>query len=780
MLRALSIPRGLSILGAVSLGTHPQSRIPGVLTLGHGLGARSTLRALSILGAFSMRPGILAGGVPKGEILLANSGKGTFGTIHPATNHKHGGAQVVIKVVKLATFSEKIAEIYALELCARHPNIVQLLDVTTPRTAQIHLALVFEEWGEDLRRCAPRVAKMPVQVRQILLDVTSGLAHLHSVGLIHSDLKPANILVKAAAGPGELARSLWAPIPKLASKVCDLASCVAAAVDHRPVVNSGAPCSRERWLRRQTLDYRAPEMLLGCECFGAGVDAWALGIIAAELGGFAFTKASHLSVSGATVEAYAQRIFEQLGMAGGEELQTLPLFKSLLPPGSALEFQTSAAKPWPEAVRGCLGALGFAFLRELLALSPSKRLRMREALSCAFFDHDAFPLFLSAPNCDNIGFTAPEFLDRRCFLREAFYRDSSVIDVAHPCSTVVEEPHCRLAASGFRRLASSSAHIETLISGGRHDWAIRVGVLSPEVLQFILADDALCPGKEAFQNLEVSFEKKKSKKSPSSRSESGRKHITAGRLSDCSRTTMCGMSLKEVLPVPAICAWKVAFDNVNATLMAEADAKAKDLMRHLDEKGNNGVHFLQQRWRSYWCTCAELTFSDSQGEWEEELHNDGLMSVLHIGLTLYGRRYLEMHDADGHVHSLLNEPGSVYMGSLTGPRHQVRHAHAEAHELLQVEGLGNLSSTVMMRSSLFPHDGGYVRNAPATPSFLCLARSFSRSIAQSQFRLPTLADCRDAFAELFPERVAASHALEPPRKRYRCKHNAASGRECAA
>jgi len=335
MLRALSIPRGLSILGAVSLGTHPQSRIPGVLTLGHGLGARSTLRALSILGAFSMRPGILAGGVPKGEILLANSGKGTFGTIHPATNHKHGGAQVVIKVVKLATFSEKIAEIYALELCARHPNIVQLLDVTTPRTAQIHLALVFEEWGEDLRRCAPRVAKMPVQVRQILLDVTSGLAHLHSVGLIHSDLKPANILVKAAAGPGELARSLWAPIPKLASKVCDLASCVAAAVDHRPVVNSGAPCSRERWLRRQTLDYRAPEMLLGCECFGAGVDAWALGIIAAELGGFAFTKASHLSVSGATVEAYAQRIFEQLGMAGGEELQTLPLFKSLLPPGSA-------------------------------------------------------------------------------------------------------------------------------------------------------------------------------------------------------------------------------------------------------------------------------------------------------------------------------------------------------------------------------------------------------------------------------------------------------------
>ena len=92
-----------------------------------------------------MRPGILAGGVPKGEILLANSGKGTFGTIHPATNHKHGGAQVVIKVVKLATFSEKIAEIYALELCARHPNIVQLLDVTTPRTAQIHLALVFEE-----------------------------------------------------------------------------------------------------------------------------------------------------------------------------------------------------------------------------------------------------------------------------------------------------------------------------------------------------------------------------------------------------------------------------------------------------------------------------------------------------------------------------------------------------------------------------------------------------------------------------------------------------------
>ena len=276
-------------------------------------------------------------------------------------------------------------------------------------------------------------------------------------------------------------------------------------------------------------------------------------------------------------------------------------------------------------------------------------------------------------------------------------------------------------------------------------------MLSPEVLHWIRADDALCPGTEAFQKLGVGFQ---NKRTASSRSENNRKHISAGKLGDCKRTSCMGMDIKSDLPVPSICAWKLAFDEVNAPLMEKADAEAKALMRHSGLQDNNGTNFLESRWPAYWCTCAELTFSDARGGWLEEKHTDGLQSVLHMGLTFYGRRYLDLYDAEGGVHSLLNEPGTVYMGTLTGPQHQARHADAEAHELLQVPGLGNLSSAVMMRSSLFPRDWCWwlKRNAPVTSSFSCLSASFARSIAQSQFRLPTLADCEQAFGRLYPLR----------------------------
>ena len=169
-----------------------------------------------------------------------------------------------MKVLKEGTapwVSEAIAEVYALDLCVGHPNICQLLDVTM-RDMPNRVALVFEEWGEDLRQSMHRVEKRPEQVREILLHVTRGLAHLHTVGLIHCDLKPANILIKEASGPREASGRHEAWSRKLACEVADLECCVAAASEHRPA---------EPVIQKQTLNYRAPEILFGCPDFAAEV-----------------------------------------------------------------------------------------------------------------------------------------------------------------------------------------------------------------------------------------------------------------------------------------------------------------------------------------------------------------------------------------------------------------------------------------------------------------------------------------------------------------------------
>ena len=238
------------------------------------------------------------------------------------------------------------------------------------------------------------------------------------------------------------------------------------------------------------------------------------------------------------------------------------------------------------------------------------------------------------------------------------------------------------------------------------------------------------------------------------RVENHRKHVTAGAVGECYRTTMCGLSVASPLPVRRICAWKLAFDNVNSKVINEMTSMAKACLSKTGTMvSRNSKHFLDQTSKSYFCNCAELTFSRvsslSLEEKVEERHSDGLMSILHMGLTLYGRRYVAMYDKDGRVRRIFNEPGSIYLGTLTGAEHQVCHTEAAPLELLEVPSLGNLSSTVMMRSSLFPHDYKFSKRATPDDDFLCVARSFVRSISQAKFQLPTLHDCEEAFAQLY-------------------------------
>ncbi len=78
-----------------------------------------------------------------------------------------------------------------------HPNIVSVYDLGQ-ETGQLYMAMELLE-GEDLKALIEARAQIPVVDRlRVLVQMCAGLAYAHSRGVVHRDVKPANILVTSA------------------------------------------------------------------------------------------------------------------------------------------------------------------------------------------------------------------------------------------------------------------------------------------------------------------------------------------------------------------------------------------------------------------------------------------------------------------------------------------------------------------------------------------------------------------------------------------------------
>ena len=135
-----------------------------------------------------------------------------------------------------------------------HPNIVAVYDIETDDEG----VLIIMEYvdGETLRDAIDRGPLEPQRAVEVLRGIAQALDHAHGEGIVHRDVKPANVLV------GRDGRV----------KLADLG--IATAMEGTRITMSGTVLG--------TASYMAPEQLDG-QTAGPPADIYALAAVAFEL-----------------------------------------------------------------------------------------------------------------------------------------------------------------------------------------------------------------------------------------------------------------------------------------------------------------------------------------------------------------------------------------------------------------------------------------------------------------------------------------------------------------
>ncbi|HMW91064.1 MAG TPA: serine/threonine-protein kinase [Candidatus Obscuribacter sp.] len=144
--------------------------------------------------------------LPEKYEVLERLGRGGMGTVFKA-RHKDLDEVVAIKVINPelvekegeATSRRFLAEAKAASRL-NHPNLIGLKDYGVTSEGAAYMVMEFVQ-GESLEDYLKRRGKLEVnEALQIALGICDGLTEAHSKGLVHRDVKPANVILSCAAG----------------------------------------------------------------------------------------------------------------------------------------------------------------------------------------------------------------------------------------------------------------------------------------------------------------------------------------------------------------------------------------------------------------------------------------------------------------------------------------------------------------------------------------------------------------------------------------------------
>jgi serine/threonine protein kinase len=277
-------------------------------------------------------------------------GSGTYGRVFRALDTVTG-SPVALKLVRpdheeAGIPVDSFHEISILKHM-KHPCIVEMKEIVRTGT---HLELILEFLDRSLRSHldAIRGRLPPVLVQSYTYQLLTAVDYIHSVGIIHSDLRPENLLLNRNGllkiGNFQKARIYhYVPSEHIS--------------DHRMVC------------------YQAPEILIGTSSFDEKADIWSCGCIIAEL-------ATLRKVFNG--DSRVDQIMQICGVLGTPTTETWPEFVDLvqreqwpLPDGpDVLGLQFDGAEVDSNLVD---------LLHRLLLMNPADRITTKEALQHAYF-----------------------------------------------------------------------------------------------------------------------------------------------------------------------------------------------------------------------------------------------------------------------------------------------------------------------------------------------------------------------------------------------------------
>lgn len=278
-------------------------------------------------------------------------GKGSYGTVFEALD-RATGCSVALKKY-LADGSDDgipqttLKEMIIMKLCD-HPNIVKMVWYDNLKFRYLSMPL----YQSDLKGMINNFTGSLENniIRDISYQVLMGIWYMHSIGMVHRDIKPQNILVEQVED-------------RYVAVLADIGSGRKMDPVDPKCPKTGVTC---------TLWYRAPEVLLGEQNYYYTVDVWSAGCVIAEM------MRKRALFPGCSEIDQIYKIFKLLGTPTDDTwpgVSKLPDYKSMFPQWS---------ETWNETFKDCDPTLT-DLTRNILQMDPKKRYTCYQSLN-----HPAF------------------------------------------------------------------------------------------------------------------------------------------------------------------------------------------------------------------------------------------------------------------------------------------------------------------------------------------------------------------------------------------------------
>ena len=282
-------------------------------------------------------------------------GSGTYGKVFKGLNVYTTGL-VALKRIRMEGERDgfpvtAVREIKLLQ-SLRHTNIVNLQEVMVEKN---DCFMVFEYLSHDLTGLLnhPSFKMEPAQKKHLAQQLFQGLDYLHTRGVLHRDIKAANILV---SNEGIL-------------KLADFGLARFYAKRHQLDYTN----------RVITIWYRSPELLLGETQYTAAVDVWSAACVMIEI----FTRHAMFAGDG-TELSQLDKIYNVLGTPNRQDwpgLVDMAWFELLRP---------AARKKgvFGEKYRDKLTPAAFDLLSDMFCYDPAKRPTASHVLQHCYFTQE--------------------------------------------------------------------------------------------------------------------------------------------------------------------------------------------------------------------------------------------------------------------------------------------------------------------------------------------------------------------------------------------------------